>query len=196
MEKLTKLEIINCSGYEKTPVLLLEILHDLTMLETLEFENLMIHDIEYFSFNRRVSTVRLGRLKSIHLNNVVLGASYSILIANRLLAFILQSCPELKRFDLSVSHEEFKAGGIIYLDFRGSNCLQHIKLLMPYCRYYSFTHAFGKYWKNINKELTFYYDHQSISIRKKAGVPDYYVQLAWDRTNKNIELDLSGWDDH
>lgn len=60
----------------------------------------------------------------------------------------------LKTFDLDLNDNTFVIHGAIGLDFRNQASLKQIKIKHTNCRYYTFYHEYGRYWKNINISIT------------------------------------------
>lgn len=77
------------------------------------------------------------------------------------------------------------ACGSINLDFRRHANLKQIKIKQEGCRYYSFYHEFGRYWKNINIPT----NQETLTLDQTKRTP-YHLNLAWN-TNKNIDIQLS-----
>lgn len=100
---------------------------------------------------------------------------------NHLFTFILQPCPNLKMFDF-LGHVHYCFRGVIKLDFTSNRYLNRIRLDMPHCRYYTFAHQPGKYWRNIDEEI----------IMTQQERFFYSVDLAWDVDKKYIEVQLAG----
>lgn len=152
LKYLTRLDII--SGYRSsTPILLIEILQNLTMLKSLGFGQLTMDDetmdIEFF--NNRLTNINIGRLESLSISYLHLYAKEFFIRSDILFAFILRSCPNLEILDVSVTRT--RQNDNIYLGFRGNVLLRHIRLNMRGCRYYTFAHEFGKYWRNVKDQI-------------------------------------------
>lgn len=184
---LTSLQI-DCRYPHITPLLLIDILENLTMLESFQYRDFMTdEDLDDDLFYKGLSNVSIGRLISLCLSRFVIDDSdcTSMYKSNLLFDTILRSSPNLK--DLIIDAENITARGSINLDVRGNWSLQRIRLSMPDCRHYVFHYTFGKYWRDVNDQFVM----RKALTRYQEGELPYYVNLAWD-TTKNIILKLSG----
>lgn len=82
-----------------------------------------------------------------------------------------------------------RARGVIDLDFRQSHSLQKIHINMPNCRYYTFDHESGKFWRNINDQII----QTGVTRREQDQNLRFSINLAWD-TTKDIDIQLAGVD--
>lgn len=136
-------------------------------------------------FSSKLTNINVGRLETVGLVDINIPKSdVSVKISNLILSFVLQSCPNLKNLVLNADQCLNPRG--INLDFRRNRLLQHIQLNMPNCQYYTFHHEFGKYWRDINDEIT-----QEDFARSEKKHLLYHVNLAWDASTK-INLQLTG----
>lgn len=183
LNNLTSLEITCFSN--SAPTLIVYVLQNLCMLKSLVLKEIKIPEEENDNlFYNKLSDVHEGRLESVRLAYRDSYTTVSTFKSNQLLAFVVQSSPKLKRFELSASNK-FSANGNIYLDFRGNLFLRFVKIDLPNCQYYTFHHQFGKYWKNINDQIM-----QEGFTRETGGSFSFCVNLAWN-TGGNVELQLS-----
>lgn len=183
LQHITSLQI-NCKVCINTTILLIDIIQSLTMLEGLVIGDVMIRgettDVQLHS---KLSTIRTGRLESICLTYGVYPPG-ELKDLNLSLDFVLRSCSNLN--DIEFSAEEIRGQGIIDLDFTTNHLLSNIKLEMTGCKYFTFHHEFGKYWKNMNEQIT----QTDITMEDNEDLP-YFVNLAWDHT-KYVDLQLTG----
>lgn len=164
LKNLTSLDI-TCEIAIDIPIIIIDILQNLRMLKNLALGEITMDEEtgEEFMYDNPSSSIQTGILESVCLIFSTLSGRKSILKPNYLLALLLRSCPNLKRFDLSAS-EEVYADGAINLDFRENHLLQHIQINMPDCRYYTFYHAFGGIGRTSMKKSCMIILHQSKKI--------------------------------
>lgn len=153
LKYLTRLEIW-CNYSDSAPILLIDILQTRTMLESLKFKQMAIDEwMNDELFYSKLSNIYIGRLEQICLQEFDIHDSddASMNEFNMIVKFILRSCPNLKNIVLNA--DEIYARGEMNLDFRENLFLYHIKLNMPDCRYYTFQHEFGRYWRGADEEI-------------------------------------------
>lgn len=106
-----------------------------------------------------------------------------------MLDFALQSCPLLEKIFLLYSN--IFVPGVINLDLKGHQFLQPDDLNMANCRYYTFDHEPGKYWRNKDQQIM----QDALTAKSRQEFPSHHVNLAWD-TTKLIGIRLAGCKAH
>lgn len=147
LKSLTSLKLLCYS--DNIPILIVDVTQNLTSLRSVDLKGITIIDedtTDDLLYNKLSNAVQMGRLESFNFTYDT-DTSISVAKSNHLFAFILQSCPHLKEFDLSTFDNNFDARGDINLDFRRNLSLRYIGIDMSHCRYYTFSHHFGKYWR-------------------------------------------------
>lgn len=89
----------------------------------------MEKDIKDDLFYNKILNVQKGNLESVCFIYWTPALCISILKSNSLFAFILQSCPNLKKFEISAP-DDINASGSIYLDFRDNIFLRRARIDM------------------------------------------------------------------
>lgn len=133
-------------------------------------------------FYAKLSSIHTSTLESLRFADCLFLSKGPVLRFNRLLAFILQSCPNLKKFDLST---RCTTSSIIILDFRRNIDLHYTKISMHLCQYFAFHHELGKYWRSVNEQIT-----EKYIILEQEEEFQYSAHLAWD-TTKSIKLEFA-----
>lgn len=197
LQYLTHLKFDYGSSLDTT-ILFLDILKKLTRLEGLEFALLQMNDAcilrsleevqqhDNIFYNKMIDT-KSSAIKPICLIADLKGNEGQNVFrkSNSLFNFMFSSCPMLEKFDLLITGE-ITASGSFNLDFRNQTCLKQIKIKQFNCRYYAFSHEFGKYWKNINDPIT----EETLTSEEAKKTP-YCINLAWDNNDMNIDIQLS-----
>lgn len=184
LKYLTRLNMDQCTYCGHSCIQLLEIIQHLSMLESLEFEHVTIDNYNTAGdlFYAKLSSIHTSTLESLRFADCLFLSKGPVLRFNRLLAFILQSCPNLKKFDLST---RCTTSSIIILDFRRNIDLHYTKISMHLCQYFAFHHELGKYWRSVNEKIT-----EEYIILEQEEEFQYSAHLAWD-TTKSIKLEFA-----
>lgn len=193
LDHLTRLTIR--TNYSiNTVIFFVDILQNLPLLESIDFWPLHIESADVNPeceeddgvFYGKILEINRSRVKSVRLSLIVNGNGVQGCFkkSNKLLNFILLSCPDLEIFRLIVG--SIQAFGTLSLDFRGNAHMKQIDLYQTNCRYYTFQHESGKCWKNINAPTS----KESLT-RDEANTTPYSMHLAWNNENNNTEIKIS-----
>lgn len=198
LQHLTHLKV-DCYFSTNEVFLLVDIIHNLTMLQSLEYgyftvdmNNRVTTKTESIGlmkycddlFYNRISRIKYSNIKSTSLC-LSLNCNDGFEKLNGLFNFILLSCSLLEKFDLN-AEETGDCDGFVNLDFRRQMNLKQIRIKQRNCRYYTFQHDFRKRWKNVNQPTA-----EEPLRWEQAIFGAHHTNLAWDSTNKGLDLYLS-----
>lgn len=201
LEHLTQLKV-DCDYSVNIAILFVDMLQNLTMLESLEFGylhldtgtimNIINRESEDLGPGEELLYNKISLIKSCNIKSISLRMSFDCFgkskgseKLNTFFNFILLSCPILERYDLSVPNK-VTSFGVLDLDFTRQANLKHIKIKQENCSHYTFQPEPRKHWRNINVPIA-----PETLTPDRAITSPYYINLAWDTRNRNLVFHLS-----
>lgn len=193
----THLELDYDGPEPNTVILFVDMVQNLTTLESLVFRPAMIQNTRYNSeggeqdnlLDNKLSIINHSRIKSIDfLCYLTSDNAQQFKRFNSRFNFTLQPCLMLEKSELYVGEIGIPGAnhGAFDLDFRGQAYLKQVRIKLRNCQYYAFRHAFGKYWNNVDEPMM-----QEALTLEQVKVKPFHMNLAWDTDSENTDIKLS-----